>query len=159
MKNFFSKYKFILIGIAVIFAIFIGYGMLKSAPEEEGSVSKTVVGSNVGVVGGAGSLGANNFGDEFVLQLLAIQSINFNTEFFSDAVYKGLIDQSRPLGDRPVGRPNPFYPIGQDNGFVGGTTAGLTGPASTGTGFTVTSTSSGPVATTTATSTRTTPRR
>lgn len=162
MKNFLSKYKFLIIGVIAIFAIFIAYGMLKSPPEGEGSVTKTVVATDAGGVAGAGSLAGsgNDIGDEFVLQLLAIQSINFNTEFFADPVYKGLIDQSRPLGDRPVGRPNPFYPIGQDNGFIGGTTAGLSGITDGGTGFTITSTSSAAAsATTTRRATTTTPRR
>jgi hypothetical protein len=50
----------------------------------------------------------------FVQQLLAIQNIKFDTAFFSDPVYKELVDQSRPLGVREVGRPNPFLQIGTD---------------------------------------------
>lgn len=47
-------------------------------------------------------------------QLLAIQNIKFDTAFFNDPVYKELVDQSRPLGVREVGRPNPFLDIGVD---------------------------------------------
>ncbi len=134
MRPFISKYKFIIIGIVAIFAIFIGYGIFKSDPKEEGSVQRITVGINSsGVVGASSLSGDDSLGDEFVIQLLAIQNINFNTEFFNDPVYRNLVDQFRPLGDRPVGRPNPFYPIGQDNGFVGTSTAGLSG--SSGTGF------------------------
>lgn len=159
MSNFFSKYKYIIIAILVIFAIFIGYGFMKPASEGDSGLSKTVVANDAGGFSNANGL-AGELSDSFVIQLLAIQNINFNTEFFNDPVYRGLIDQSRDLGTRPVGRPNPFYPIGQDNGFVGGTTSGLTGASGNGTGsssgtFTITSTSS---ATSSAPRATTTPR-
>ena len=150
MSNFFSKYKYIIIAILVIFAIFVGYGFMKPASEGDSGLSKTVVANDMGGFSDANGL-AGELSDSFVIQLLAIQNINFNTEFFNDPVYRGLIDQSRDLGTRPVGRPNPFYPIGQDNGFVGGTTSGLTGSGT----FTITSTSS---ATSSAPRATTTPR-
>jgi hypothetical protein len=157
MAHFFSKYKYIIIAILAIFAVFIIFGMLKKPKESDSGLEKTVVATDLGAPGANGLGGGNDLGDEFVVQLLAIQNINFNTAFFSDPVYKGLKDQSRPLGDRPVGRPNPFSPIGNDDGFVGTSTAGLTGtPAApaganatngtgaNGGGFVLTSTSSAP---------------
>ncbi len=129
MSTFFSKYKFLIIGVVVIVAIFITYAILKPAPQADGTIEKTTV-SGASRSSGTGNPGAaDNLSDEFVVQLLAIQNINFNTDFFNDPVYRNLIDQYRPLGDRPVGRPNPFYPIGQDNGFIGTSTAGLSGQA------------------------------
>ncbi len=156
MSTFFSKYKFLIIGTVAIIAIFIAYAILKPAPEGDGTIEKITV-DGASRSSGTGNPGADEgLGDEFVVQLLAIQNIDFNTEFFNDPVYRGLIDQYRPLGDRPVGRPNPFYPIGQDNGFIGTSTAGLSGQTE-GTGTSaIASTSS---ATSTATRATRTPAR
>ncbi len=120
MANFFSKYKFIIIGAAAIIAVFVVYGIMKPAPEGDGTIETTVVGSDSGREVGANGLGGSgDIGEEFVLQLLAIQNIHFDTDFFKDPVYRALIDQFRPIESRPVGRPNPFYPIGQDDGPAG----------------------------------------
>lgn len=160
MSNFFSKYKFIIIAIVAIFVIFIGYGYFKPASTGSDGISTTVVSNDFPESENANGL-AGELSESFVMQLLAIQNINFNTEFFNDPVYRGLIDQYRSPGTRPVGRPNPFFPIGQDNGFVGGTTSGIDGPASSTPTVAATSTaSSSPArATTTRTTNTRTPAR
>lgn len=158
MSAFFSKYKFILIAIAVIFLIFIVYGFVKPAPSGSDGISTTVVANDSGELSNNNGL-AGELSDSFVVQLLAIQNINFNTEFFNDPVYRGLIDQYRSPGVRPVGRPNPFFPIGQDNGFVGSvTTPALNGTAtsSPATAVTATTTSTSTTSGRTTTPSRTT---
>lgn len=109
--NFLTQNKGIIIGVLVIVLVFIGYSIMKPATNEsEQTVSRQVVGE----VGSASSINSDDPAAAFVYQLLAIQNIRFNAEFFKDPVYRELIDRSRPLGEREVGRPNPFLEIGKD---------------------------------------------
>jgi hypothetical protein len=111
MGTFFSQHKGLIIGVFLAVLIFIGYAMIK--PEsKDGSdgLEKTVIDG----ITPAGAVGGDDPAAAFVQQLLAIQNIKFDTAFFSDPVYKELVDQSRPLGVREVGRPNPFLDIGID---------------------------------------------
>lgn len=116
--------------------IFVGYAMVKPTGDktDTSGLSLNVVNSNP--AGGAAT--AADPSSALILQLLAIQNISFDTKFFEDAVYRELVDQSRPLGEREVGRPNPFLRIGVDI---------MEAPvesAATSTGFIETSTSGTP---------------
>jgi hypothetical protein len=61
-------------------------------------------------------------GKEFVTQLLAIQNIKFNLQFFNDPVFRGLQDWSREILPQESGRPNPFAPLEGDVGQANLTT-------------------------------------
>lgn len=111
MGTFFSQHKGVIIGVFLAVLVFIGYAMIRQKPSttEEG-LQRTVVDGTTSTNAAAGDDPAAGF----VQQLLAIQNIKFDTAFFNDPVYKELVDQSRPLGVREVGRPNPFLDIGVD---------------------------------------------
>ncbi len=111
MGSFFSHHKGLFIGAIVIILVFFGYGMVKkpSTPTSGSGLEKTIVDP------ASGGVAADDPGAAFVLQLLAIQNIKFDSGFFQDPIYRELVDQSRPLGERDVGRPNPFLDIGVDN--------------------------------------------
>lgn len=129
---FFSKYKLLLLSIALIVIIFVAYALLKpSKPSNNAQNLQPITVEQVN----SSATDPNDPGADFVLQLLAIQNINFNTEFFRDPVYRELKDQYRPIEPRPIGRPNPFAEIGNDDPLQ------PVGPTS---GFTLTSTSTGP---------------
>jgi hypothetical protein len=138
--NFLSQNKGIIIGIVLVVALFVGYAILRPAPEsmDGGGLDMNVVNANP-----AGGLATSDDPSSLLIfQLLSIQSIVFDTKFFQDPVYRELVDQSRPLGERDVGRPNPFLDIGKNpasaNGAVQTTTIGS--PATTSAQFTQTST-------------------
>lgn len=108
------KYKWIILGTLVIILVFVIYGAVKpDSSNAPGGIEETIV----SIPGGDGSVTSSDEDPAagFILQLLAIQNVNFNVDFFNDPVYKELVDQSSGLGERFVGRPNPFLDIGTDN--------------------------------------------
>lgn len=109
--GFLSRYKGVIIAVVLIVAVFVGYAILKKpASDSNEGLQLNVVNSNPA----GGVVNAKDPSSALVLQLLAIQNIVFDTKFFEDPVYRQLVDQSRPLGEREVGRPNPFLRIGID---------------------------------------------
>lgn len=50
---------------------------------------------------------------ELISLLLALRSIELNTAIFEDERFRGLEDLSQEIVPEPVGRDNPFAPIGQ----------------------------------------------
>ncbi|MFM2383598.1 MAG: hypothetical protein RIQ72_170 [Candidatus Parcubacteria bacterium] len=134
MGSFFSQHKGVIIGVFLAVLVFIGYAMIKPKTDTTSDgLQRTVVDGITTANAPAGDDPAAGF----VQQLLAIQNIKFDTAFFSDPVYKELVDQSRPLGVREVGRPNPFLEIGIDTIVNAETSAGR--------GFVQTSTSTSAV--------------
>lgn len=118
----FNAKKIIIIVVIVILA-FVGYAIMISGKKKESasgvtkqSVSTTPAGqtSNTATLDGPGK--------EFVTQLLAIQNIKFNLQFFSDPVFRGLQDWSREILPQESGRPNPFAPLEGDVGQLNSTT-------------------------------------
>lgn len=110
----FNIKKIIIIVVIVILA-FVGYAILISGNKKESasgvtrqSVSTTPAGQN------SNAATLDGPGKEFVTQLLAIQNIKFNLQFFNDPVFKGLQDWSREILPQESGRPNPFAPLEGD---------------------------------------------
>ena len=52
--------------------------------------------------------------DELFALLAALKTVQLDTSFFDDPKYRSLIDWSVALQPQPVGRHNPFLPIGVD---------------------------------------------
>lgn len=132
-----SKFKGLIIGVVIVVLAFLAYSQFfaKKGASTDAPLARidTSAKSSNQIEGAAGR--------EFVIQLLAIQSIHFNTQFFSDPAYLSLHDFSRPLVDQPKGRPNPFAPLGEDTGSIGTSTSSgpFTAPDITNTGFVKTS--------------------
>ncbi len=155
-----NKKLILIIGLVIIAGV--GYGIFISSrsPSEDSTSTRQVV----GVDGETTTEGVEDVtgeaGREFVTQLLAIQSINFNLNFFNDPVFRNLQDFSQVIEKQPIGRPNPFAPIGDFgspvsavNGPVTSTNSSSivsigTSPATTTTTQTTTSTSNTPARTT-----------
>ena len=51
---------------------------------------------------------------DFLVVLGKFESITFNTSVLEDRVFASLIDQSVALQQEPMGRPNPFAPLGAE---------------------------------------------
>lgn len=52
---------------------------------------------------------------EFLATLLKFQRLRVDTKIFEDPVFAGLQDKTTDLGSEPVGRDNPFAPLGEGN--------------------------------------------
>ncbi|MDB5266952.1 MAG: hypothetical protein JWN89_767 [Parcubacteria group bacterium] len=57
----------------------------------------------------------------------SLQVVTLDPSIFSSAAYRGLVDFSVPIPVQPIGRKNPFNPIGVDAGFPQPLTASNSG--------------------------------
>jgi len=134
-----GKYKNIII-VGVIIALgLIAYSFLKPAPTAETLLATTERQDSAQVLG-----------DEISSAISQINSLKLDRGVLDDPVVKNLKDHSKPIIAEPVGRKNPFAPIGQDSGnsasstISSTSTAGLkinTATSTTGTTLQKTSTS------------------
>jgi hypothetical protein len=111
------KNKKILIVIGIFVVALVAYALMRDSSNTSatGVVKQAVSSNTVTTAGGSAASTLDGPGKEFVAQLLAIQNINFNLDFFTDSVFTGLQDWSRPINPQESGRPNPFAPIGDDS--------------------------------------------
>lgn len=100
--EFLKKHKTILIIVVVVAIGLILYNSLGGT--EIASVDETLSSESV-------SSGAES--DEILALLATLRAIEFDTSVFESPVFLGLVDFSVPLVPEPVGRPNPFAPIGR----------------------------------------------
>lgn len=115
--------KKIIIIVVIVMLAFVGYAVMISGKKKEsasGVTKQSVSTTPTGQTSGTATL--DGPGKEFVTQLLAIQNIKFNLQFFSDPVFRGLQDWSREIAPQESGRPNPFAPLESDIGQASLTT-------------------------------------
>lgn len=112
------KYKRILIILGVLILVFIIYSFMKGdSTANQGAISITE---------NSNAEPQNPIGQQFFNQLLTLQNIRLDNQVFSDPRFQSLEDFSQPIPDEPQGRPNPFAPIGVDNGTVSNPNASST---------------------------------
>lgn len=94
-----SKNKILLIALVVVAVI--GFYLFKGkAPEPLATVEE----------GGPGGIG-----QELVVELNRLRALqNINTDIFKDPAYTSLQDFTQTVLVQPVGRVNPFAPVGSD---------------------------------------------
>lgn len=100
--NIFKRYKTILIVIALIIIGFVVYSMFFSGEDDVALLEQTPVG------GGA-------TGGEILALLDTLRGIDFNTGVLDSTLFRSLVDFGVELTPEPVGRPNPFAPVGVDS--------------------------------------------
>jgi hypothetical protein len=102
---FFQKYKKIIITIAILIALPLIYSMIGTRPDNNSN--QLLSSSN------------NQFaqqqiiGNEIIAALNQVQTLSLSKDIFEDPVFRSLIDRSSPIPLEPVGKINPFAPIGQ----------------------------------------------
>ena len=96
----FKKYKKILTGVAIVIVLFVVYSMFKGDPAPDALLTAET------------PSGLPPEEEDLVSLLLELQSIDLNSDIFSDAVFVTLQDFSVKLTPQPIGRRNPFAPIG-----------------------------------------------
>lgn len=97
-----SLLKNILFALALAFILWLGYKIFFA--EDEPSLSA----QNATVV-----TEALRETQKFLRTLQQLRSIGFNEEIFNDARFQSFVDYRQPIVPEPVGRQNPFAPIGQ----------------------------------------------
>lgn len=103
MGDFFNRYKnFIMIVIAAV-VLFIGYNYFFAADDTTGPALT----SNT-----SGATTADLAEQELLSILLRLREINLDATVFEDELFRSLQDFSQELRPEPVGRNNPFAPIG-----------------------------------------------
>ncbi len=117
------KLKKIIILILLAIILFVVYAVfLKKDPTSTAD-------GNLITSGGVLSEDARALGNQISQALVRIEQIKLDKNIFTDAIYKTLVDRSEPIIEEPIGRPNPFAPIGAIS--VNSTTRAATTTAST----------------------------
>jgi len=101
MSNFIKQYQniFVIIGLVVI--AFVGYSFFVTGDSDNPLVVQDIDQSQTAVE------------QELLSLLLELRSIQLNTRLFSDERFQSLQDFNQDIVSEPVGRSNPFAPLGQ----------------------------------------------
>ena len=102
------KLKKILITIFVLGLLFVLYAIfLKPDP-----VNTTLIEGREGIPSLRSNDDTRALGNQIAQALLRIEQISLDKSIFSDRIYQSLKDRSQTINDEPIGRPNPFAPLG-----------------------------------------------
>ena len=102
MFDLLRKYKMTLIGLVLIVGAFMAYQSYFAGGKKD-SVLESQSGSDI-----SGSV----VGREIVVFLDELQNINLDGSILDDPAFRSLIDFEQEVRAEPVGRSNPFDPIG-----------------------------------------------
>lgn len=97
------KLKKIIITLIIILILFVVYAVfIKKDPTAES------------MIGGTGSVSsdAQVLGSQISQALVRIEQIKLDRGIFDNNIYKTLTDRSEIIEEEPIGRSNPFAPIG-----------------------------------------------
>jgi|GEM_PF-1564774 len=110
-----KNHKNILYILIAIIVIFFGYWYFVLSKKDTTSNSSTALVAKTST--GATQPGQKSYDREFVASLQAIQYIDLDTSILASPAYQALSFPERPFQvdyNIPVGRRNPFLPIGSD---------------------------------------------
>ncbi|MCI0619678.1 hypothetical protein L0Y40_01430 [Candidatus Wolfebacteria bacterium] len=96
--NFLKQHKTAITILVLVILIFVAYGVFSGSGDEDVLVSEDAAAPTVG-------------GDLIVL-LGRLQSLSLDSTVFSNPIFRNLVDFGVELVPEPVGRSNPFAPIG-----------------------------------------------
>lgn len=95
----------IVIGILVLVVVIGGYALFVGLP-------KTGTNQLTSLVTAPATEESDKIRAELYALLAEMQDLRIDSAIFSDPRFAALIDWSVPISPQPVGRPNPFLPIG-----------------------------------------------
>lgn len=95
-----KKIILLILGAIVLFVIYAVF--IKKDPTSTSLIN----------TGEALSTDAQALGNQISQALLRIEQIKLDKDIFTNTIYKTLVDRSEPITDEPIGRANPFAPIG-----------------------------------------------
>jgi len=99
MMNIFTRYKASIILVAVIAVAFFAYSYFFAKPAEPLLSAEAVSGTT-------------SVDQDLISLLLELRSIKLDDRIFSDPAFMSLQDFSQELVQEPIGRVNPFAPLG-----------------------------------------------
>ncbi len=98
MMNFIRQYQTVIAFIAVVIVVYGGYQFFFATPSEPVVQVSQAPGSGVD--------------QDLVALLFELRGIRLETTIFSDSVFMSLQDFGKELVSEPIGRNNPFAPLG-----------------------------------------------
>jgi|GEM_PF-521948 len=101
------KIKKIIIGIIILVVVFIAYALVKPDPTAD-----VLVGNRNGAVGAVTTQQARLLSTQISQALLKIDQIRLDRSVFDNPIFKSLSDRSQNIEPEPIGRSNPFAPLG-----------------------------------------------
>lgn len=101
MMNVFTQYKQVIIIGTIVAVAFIGYSMFLKPDTDNPLTAQAVDPSQTAVE------------QELIGLLLELRSIKLDTALFSDERFRALKDFSQEIVQEPIGRENPFAPLGE----------------------------------------------
>jgi len=105
---FFQKYKKIIIILIVLVIVFLVISFIRGGSAENDD--ELLVSSNIN-----SENQAQLVSNEIITALNQIQTLNLSKDIFEDKVFQSLVDRSEEIPGEPIGKTNPFSPIGRQN--------------------------------------------
>lgn len=99
-----KKYKTVLIILVIVVIGFVAYNIFVVGNNNDDAALVSVSAAN-----------ADTSGGELLILLNTLRAIDLDTSIFQNSEFRGLIDFSIDINPEPVGRSNPFAPIGIGN--------------------------------------------
>ncbi|MBI2030214.1 hypothetical protein HYT05_01185 [Candidatus Kaiserbacteria bacterium] len=104
--------KLLVLGVAVIAAAALWYGMSQSSAPDTTIITSSVEGTS-NTPGGVVTPGPVDKDTQQILEiLLALRAVKLDETLFSNQAFISLKDYSTQIVPEPVGRPDPFAPLG-----------------------------------------------
>jgi hypothetical protein len=103
MMDFIIKNKYLFMGVILIIAGFVWYGMSEKQTSESLLTSDTVDGKSAQSVAER----------ELLDTLLELKSIRLDGQIFTESAFSALRDFTTEIVSEPIGRSNPFAPLGE----------------------------------------------
>ncbi|HEX9608746.1 MAG TPA: hypothetical protein VGA06_00865 [Candidatus Paceibacterota bacterium] len=98
--NFYRKYKNYILGAVAITLLFIAYSIVFRGGDSGPILQVEEVDPETAVE------------QDLLVTLLQLRSVELNGRIFSNPAFHSLRDFSQPIAPQPVGRNNPFAPLG-----------------------------------------------
>jgi hypothetical protein len=116
--------KILVLGVAVIAAAALWYGMSQSSAPDTTIVTSSAAGTS-NTPGGVVTPGPVDKDTQQILEiLLALRAVKLDETLFSNQAFISLKDYSTQIVPEPVGRPDPFAPLGAAGQVSAAGTAG-----------------------------------
>ena len=97
MMNLIKQYQTAILFVVVVGVAYLGYTYLFAAPTEPAlTTTETATAPD----------------QDLIALLLQLKAIRLDNALFTDPLFQSLTDYSKELVVEPVGRPNPFAPLG-----------------------------------------------
>ncbi|MEY4440912.1 MAG: hypothetical protein RLY49_538 [Candidatus Parcubacteria bacterium] len=98
------KLKKIILLLIIAIALFVVYAVfIKKGPEVDSLINNGT---------GSTSGDAQVIGNQISQALTRIDQLKLDKTIFTNILYRSLVDRSEPISEEPIGRSNPFAPIG-----------------------------------------------